>query len=80
MTSAGRTTGSSAAGSSTRTSIAAATRPPGPNTGTARALRSGSSSQRATASRLSRAIASARRNRSGAVTVNGVNAVRPRLR
>ena len=58
--------------SGTVSSMAATTRPPGPNTGTATPHVEASSSKRVTATRVTRTTASARRKRSGAVTVCGV--------
>ena len=65
---AGPTVGIAASGSSTCSSIAAATLPPGAKTGTASALRPRSSSHRDTATRRSRIRASMRCSRSGVVT------------
>ena len=67
--SAGPKAGRSTAVLQSRISMAAATSPPGPNTGLAMAEWSGSSSPRDTAKRLSRVMASARRSLSGAVVV-----------
>ena len=60
-------------------SIAAATSPPGPNTGIATPQAPASSSKRVTATRVSRVTASARRKRSGEVTVCAVYGRSPRM-
>ena len=72
MPSAAMIGGSSWPRSATATSMAATTSPPGPKTGMATPQTAGSSSNRVTATRVSRVTASARRKRSGEVTVRGV--------
>jgi hypothetical protein len=72
MTNTALTACSSLLRSRTVSSIDATSSPPGPKTGTATTQARTSSSPRVTATRVSRVTASARRKRSGEVTVCGV--------